>query len=158
MLSVAARTGRLGVIVLEGPDLIYWSTSAKGSKSADAAALVLRGWIAEFRPNVLISENPDAAGRKRGRQIPILKAFVDLGTELSLPHRVVERRRLFNNAHQEAAAFVRQFPDAAPTAHGKPPIWGKEPHNLVCFEALALARDAGCIEATEPDAPEDIPG
>lgn len=148
VLAVAARTGRLGCVIIDDGDLVIWDTSEVAAKSATRAARKLRKWIEEFQPSVLVTENPDAAGRKSGMQISILKAFIEVGEELPMPSLVVRRVRQFDNAYLEAAHFTVQFPDLAPLKPEKPPIWGKEPYSLVCFEALALARDAGLLQPT----------
>ncbi|MEW9920372.1 hypothetical protein AB2B41_12220 [Marimonas sp. MJW-29] len=107
----------------------------------------LKDWIAEFAPDVLVTENPDAPGRKRGLQIDILKRFDAIGQELPIINLLVRRRQSFRNAYEEAADLARQFPDLAMMVPAKPPIWGNEPYNLILFEALVLMREAGLLKA-----------
>jgi LmbE family N-acetylglucosaminyl deacetylase len=145
-LAVAARTGRLGCIVVDDGDLVIWDTSEKGAGSPRRAAAKLRAWIAEYNPDVLVTENPDAAGRKHGQQVEILQTFLALGQELPLINLVVRRHRRFRNAYEEAADLASQFPDLALMVPKKPPIWGNEPYNLVLFEALVLMREAGLLK------------
>lgn len=145
VLSVAARSGRLGCVLLDRGRLEGWTTSERGAQTATAAATRLQGWIASFEPDVLVSENPDASCRKGGRQRAILHAFAATGDELPLLNIVVQRRRRFENFYLEAADLVRRFPQLEPDLPVKPPIWKKEPYRLVIFEALALVRDAGLI-------------
>ncbi|MDU8914235.1 hypothetical protein, partial [Aestuariicoccus sp. MJ-SS9] len=94
-LAVAARTGRLGCVVVDDGDLVIWDTSEKGASSSAKAAAKLRDWIREYHPDVLVTENPDAAGRKHGQQIRILKTFAAIGQDLPLVNLVVRRRRTF---------------------------------------------------------------
>ncbi|MCR8551164.1 hypothetical protein M4578_25390 [Salipiger sp. P9] len=151
VLAVAARSGRLGAVVLDSGRLVFWTTSRKASLSSAAAAAKLRDWLAEFQPDVLVTENPDTAGRKKGRQIAILRAFLEVGQDAKLVNLAVRRVRRFENAYAEAASFVARFPDLQQLRPEKPPIWGKEPYTLVCFDALVLIREAGLLgPATEP--------
>lgn len=145
-LAVAARSGRLGCIVVDDGDLVIWDSSEKGASSPDAAAAKLGDWIAEFSPDLLITENPDAPGRKRGQQIEILKRFDVIGQDLPIVNLLVRRQQSFRNAYEEAADLARQFPDLEMMVPNKPPIWGNEPYNLVLFEALALIREAGFLK------------
>jgi len=146
VLSVAARSGRIGCVLLEGQALKGWTTSERGARSAVAAVQRLRGWVRTFEPEVLVSENPDADSRKGGRQLSILRAFVEVGDDLAILNLVVQRQRRFPNFYLEAADLACRFPDLAHEVPRKPPIWKKEPYRLVIFEALALARDAGLVE------------
>lgn len=145
MLAVAARTKRIACIVLEDGMPVTWDAAGKKAKSPEKAARKLRDWIGEHKPDVLVSENPDTAARKGKRQIAILKAFQAVGEDLPIRSLVVGRKRKFANVYEEARAFGEQFPDLAGLVpkHAKP--WESEGHNVVCFEALALARDAGLL-------------
>ncbi len=51
----------------------------------------MRKWVREFKPDILVAENPDAAGKKSGEQIPILKAFASVGDDLPIPNLMVVR-------------------------------------------------------------------
>ncbi|MFZ7093733.1 hypothetical protein [Primorskyibacter sp. 2E233] len=150
-LAVAVRCGRLGAVLVDDGDLIIWDTSGKGASSVPSALETLHGWIEEFRPDILVTENPDSAGRKLGRQLRILRAFQAAGQEQDILNLVIRRERKFDNAYDEAADFAETFPDIAPLLPMKPPIWGKEPYGLIYFEALALIRDAGLLRHRPAD-------
>ena len=145
VLGVAARCGRIGCVVVDAGDLVIWDASRKGASSAAAASRKLRTWIDEFRPDVLVTEHPGRAGKKRGRQLEILRAYRDVGQGENLVNMAIRRQRSFANVYDEAAHFAGQFPDLAPLLPPRPPIWCKEPHSLIFFEALALIRDAGLL-------------
>lgn len=146
-LAIASRSGRLGCVVVDDGDLVIWDTSEKGAGSVNAAAVKLKEWIAEFNPDVLVTENPDAPGRKHGLQIDILKRFNSIGQELSIASLVVRRRQSHRNAYEEASELAGQFPDLSAMVPEKPPIWGSEPYNLILFEALVLVREAGLLKS-----------
>ncbi|WP_305971045.1 MULTISPECIES: hypothetical protein [unclassified Mameliella] len=146
ILGVAVRCGRLGCVVVDHGDLIIWDGSRSAASSTESAVRKLQCWLDEFRPDVLVTENPDHAGRKRGRQLRILRALVDVGQEAGILNIVIRRQRLYDNVYDEAAAFAEGFPDLAPLLPVQPPIWKKEPYRLIYFEALALIRDAGLLK------------
>lgn len=153
VLSVAARTGRIACVVIDDGDLVIWAASEKAATSTTEAAKKLSAWVQEFKPDVLISENSDTARKKRGVQIPILKALASVGEDSGLINLVVRRKRRFQNAYIEAAHFGEQFPDLAHLVPRKPAIWQREPYNLAYFEALALAHEAGLLK---PDNSSEI--
>ncbi len=123
-----------------------WTTSEKGARSAVEATTKLRYWVDTFGPQILVTENPDAASRKRGRQRDILKAFLAVGDDLPLRNLVVQRRRRHRNIYLEAASAAVRFPELAAVLPEKPPIWRKEPYRLVISEALILLQDAQLVE------------
>lgn len=147
VMAVAARTKRIACVILEDGLPVTWDAAGKRAKTPEKAAMKLRAWIEEHKPDVLVTENPDTAVRKGKRQIAILKAFQAVGEELPVRHLVVRRERKFANVYEEAAAFGVQFPDFAGLVPRQNKPWESEGHNVVCFEALALARDAGLLVA-----------
>jgi len=151
VLSVAVRTGRMACILLDGGELVFWATSRKAAKTKERAAAKFREWIEEFRPDGLVTENPDCAGQKRGAQIKILKTLFTVAEDQPVPNIAVCRAKRFRNAYLDAEEFGRQFPDISHLVPKKPPIWKGEPYHLACFEALALARDAGVLESPPID-------
>jgi hypothetical protein len=151
VLSVAVRTGRMACILLDGGELVFWATSRKAAKTKERAATKFRKWIEEFRPDLLVTENPDCAGQKRGAQIKILKILFTVAEDQPIPNIAVCREKRFRNAYLDAEEFGRQFPDISHLVPKKPPIWKGEPYQLACFEALAMARDAGILEAQTDD-------
>ncbi|MCK0103222.1 hypothetical protein [Pseudohalocynthiibacter sp. F2068] len=146
VLSVAVRTGRMACVVIDDGNLIIWDASRKAVKTEAQAARKLRRWICEFRPDVLVTENPDSAGQKRGAQLRILKTLGTVAEDQPILNMMVRRQKHFKNAYLEAEDLGQQFPDIKHLVPKKPPIWKSEPYNLACFEALALARDAGLLE------------
>lgn len=147
VLAVAARTGRLACVVLDDCQLVIWDASEKAASSEDEAAKKLRAWVHDFKPDILVTENPDAARKKGGLQIPILQVLASVGDDLPIPNLVVQRKRRFPNAYVEAAHLGNQFPDLAHLVPKKPPIWKGEPYNLACFEALVLAHEGGFLRS-----------
>lgn len=142
VLAVAAKCGRIGCVFLDDGELVHWDISETGAASTDAAAEKLHEWLETYQPDCLISENPDTASRKAGKQIPILRTFAQIGEEQSLLNMIVPRHLTYPNLYVEAESLAEQFPDLKPCVPAKPQIWHNEPRQLVYFEALALVKQA----------------
>ena len=153
ILAVTARTERIGCVVVEDGDLVFWQGSASVSGHPEQAGEQLARWIREFRPDIVISQDPDAAGRKRGAQLDVLRTFARVGAEAPVVNLFVRRRQPFANAYLEAQYLASHFPDLEDMVPTKPPIWRKESYSLVFFEALALVRDAGLLKPI-PETPD----
>jgi hypothetical protein len=151
VLSVAVRTGRMACVVLDGSDLVIWDASRKAAKSQARASKKLKRWIDEFRPEVIITENPDCAGQKRGEQIKILKTLASVAEDQPIVNIVACRKKRFKNAYLEAEDLGQHFPDIRHLVPKKPQIWKPEPYYLACFEALALVRAAGFLDPVRED-------
>lgn len=145
IMTVAARSGRLGYALVIDGRLTHWGTSEKGAASPSSAAAMLRTWVARYAPDILVSERPDVSSRKGAKQRAILRVFASLGEDLPLLNIVIARRHRYANIYAEAEAVGLQFPELATKVPKKPPIWESEPYRLVYFEALALLFDAGLI-------------
>ena len=146
ILGVSARTERLGLVVVEGGELLYYEGSAKGAESEAAAAAQLRAWLHTTEADVLVTEKPSLLGHKGGKQSGILETFVRIAKESSVVHVPTIRCYRHRNMYREAAHFAEQFPMLKELVPKQPKIWQKEPYRLVFFEALALVRDAGFLE------------
>ncbi len=145
ILAVSARSERIGYVVVENDDLLFWEGTT-AAKDPYIAAAHLFSWIQMFRPDVVISENPETPGRKSGKQIAILRAFAEVSDREPPVSLLVRRRRLYVNLYEEAKHLARRFPDMKELVPEKPPIWRKEPYRLIFFEALSLIRDAGLLQ------------
>lgn len=147
MLVLAAKTGRIGCVLLVDGVLKDWKISENGSKSGNAAVQVFRTWLADYQPDLVVSENPDTASRKGEKQRAILKVFADVAEELPLLNMVVARKRRFKNLYLEAAALAERHEAIAALVPSQPPIWLPQPRQMVYFEALALAESVMESEA-----------
>lgn len=151
VLSVAARSGRLGFVLLTGETLASWGTSEKGAKDIDAALERLHSWVVEYDPDVLITEDPERSHNKGKKQRAIMQAFLSVAKDWSLEHHIAIRQAQVTNLYKDAAEVAKAFPELADQVPEKPPIWTAEPYRLVYFEALVLARDAGFIGVTDAE-------
>ena len=142
VLSIAARSGRIAYVFLDGSELKAWSTSRKGSKNAKAASAVVGGWIAQFVPDIIIVEDYRTATRKGRNTKAIIRAIENVAQNTSAGICVVNRRQMFKNNIGEARQFAKQYPELKAWVPGRPKLWESEPRNIIYFEALALAKQA----------------
>ncbi|MBL4767780.1 MAG: hypothetical protein JKY94_08715 [Rhodobacteraceae bacterium] len=140
VLAVAARTGRIGCVILVAGELKDWQISRIGARSSTQATRVLRRWMVQYQPDTMISEHPETATRKSNRQRGILAAFAAIGEEEDALNISVTREKRYRNIYAEAAALAGQYPLIREKLPDKPPIWMPEPRNMIYFEALAMAR------------------
>lgn len=150
ILAVSARSERIGYVVVEDGELLFWegTTAAKDARTAGA---YLFSWMQTFRPDIMVSENPETPGRKGSKQIAILRAFAEVADREAPVNLLVRRQKPHANLYEEAKQLAHYFPDIMELVPNKPPIYRKEPYRLIFFEALSLIRDADLIphEPTE---------
>ncbi len=139
ILSLAVRRGTLCMLFFRGRKLCDWRCSKKAAQSPDLATDTLRNWIARYRPEVVISQNPDAAGRKGQATIAILADIARVIEDADLQALIVTRAPRFENLYAEAADLAERYPVLKSRCPRKPPCYGSEPRALVYFEALAMA-------------------
>ena len=139
VLAIAILRGRMGMILLHGQDLCDWRSSKVAYQSPDDAVRALRVWVKRCDPGIVISQNPDAPGRKGKRAIAIMQALARAMSDAEYMDILVPRTRRFDNIHEEAAVLTKRFPELAGKYRDKPPIWKTTPRSMIYFEALAMA-------------------
>ena len=138
VLAIAARTMHVGCVHLVDGKLVDWGLAYV--RTTEEATAKLYEWLDIYKPDCLVSENPETEFKKSGKQIDILKAFVDIGREAPVLNLVLTRKKTHKNLYLQAASLAEQFPEIASRVPKKPPIWLPGHRNLVFFDALALAK------------------
>ena len=115
--------------------------SRQGGADPDAAVAVLRQWLALYRPEMVICQNPDAPGRKGRLAIAILMALSRALEDAAVQEIFVTPNKHHANVYVEAQALIRCYPTFPKAPPKQPPIWCAEPRSIVYFEALALAHE-----------------
>jgi len=138
VLAVAARTMHVGCVHMVDGKLVDWGLAYV--RSVEEATAKLHEWLVTYKPDCLVTENPETEFRKGGKQIPILDAFVEIGRDASVLNLVLTRKKTHKNLYLQAASLAEQFPEIASRVPKKPPIWLPGHRNLVYFDALALAK------------------
>ena len=138
VLAVAVRTMHVGCVHLVDGKLADWGLACV--HSTEEASAKLSDWLDIYKPDCLVTENPETEFKKSGKQIDIQKAFVDIGRHAQVLNMVLTRKKTHKNLYLQAASLAEQFPEIASRAPKKPPIWLPGHRNLVFFDALALAK------------------
>lgn len=145
ILALAARHGRIGYVLLIDGKPKDWSLSCKGSKSPQNAATFADDWITMFDPDVVIIEDPSTAVRKNEKTKLLLAEMITVAEKSPSLVATPSRVQRFANKHLEACAWVTEFPQLHDKLPAKRRLWDPESRNLIYFEALALAQEAGFI-------------
>lgn len=145
VLALAARHGRIAFVFLKNGQPKDWALSCKGSKSWHNAATLTGEWIMRFDPDVVVIEDPGTAKRKKANTKALLRAMIRVAERSPAMVAKPQRVQHFNNKYEEAQGWVDVFPQLSSKLPPKRRLWDPEPRNLVFFEALTLAQEAGFL-------------
>lgn len=139
VLAFAAATGRVGSVFLIGDRLIDWHISNKAAESKVEAAGHAQTLINRFVPDVVVTEDLEAASSKGEHTLSLLSAISTTAAHNGLFDVSVPRKHLYANKYVEADALVEEYPELAPWKPAQRRFYDNEPRNTVLFEALSLA-------------------
>lgn len=140
LLAVAAASGRIAYVYLIGNRLMDWRISDRASASETEAAKSAARWIETLRPDVVVTENADAAKKKGLHTKRIIAAIAEVAARADLLDVSVVREQTFPNKYAEAKALAERYPDLKPWLPYRRLLLDNEHRNTVIFEALALAQ------------------
>lgn len=138
VLTVAVSTGRIAYVYLENGKPVRWGMSRKAAKSTQNAAQIVKSWIDDFSPDLLISENPETAYRKGAKSRQILETIGELFEAADGLNVRLARVQSYQTKFQEAKALAQTYPELKHLCPLQPPIWMPEPRNVSYFEALSF--------------------
>ena len=138
-LAFAAAYRRVGVIYVDGGEILYWKMSTKAAKSAILAAEFARSLIDEFSPNVVITEQLAYAQRKGKHTKLIIQSIATTAKGAAVLDMEVARENQYKNKYEEADALIERYPILAPLRPKVRKYYDNEPRSTVLFEALSLA-------------------
>lgn len=142
ILSVAVASRKIGYVLLIDGNLKDWQVSRSGGMSAPKGRSFLRTATAQYKPDLVVIENPYGSTRKYGTSREILMALAQDLEDSAAPRLLVERKQVYANKYVEAAALAEKFPEIAPWLPAPRKLWDNEPPEMIYFEALALAQQA----------------
>ena len=137
-LAVAVRTGCIAYVYLENGKPVRWGMSRKATKSTQNAAQIVKSWLDDFSPDLLISENSETAYSKGVRSRQILETIGELFETADGLNVRLTRVQSYQNKFQEAKALAQKYPELKHLCPLQPPIWMPKPRNLSYFEALSF--------------------
>lgn len=139
VLAFAAATGRVGSVFMIGDRLVDWHISNKAAESNVEAAGHAQTLINYLRPDVVITEDLEAAESKGEHTLSLLSAIARTAAHNGLLDVSVPRKHGFANKYAESEALVEAYPELAPWKPPQRRFYDNEPRNTVLFEALSLA-------------------
>lgn len=145
ILAVAVRASRVGYVLLVDGTVKDWRISEGPAEATGAARVAMKKWIDQFDPDVIVLEDHHFATRKADKTRRIIKALYRTAKRSTALVAQVTRVQDYPNKFIEAKALARRFPELKPLVPSPHRIWEREPRNLVCFEALALADQSGFL-------------
>jgi ribosomal protein L17 len=138
VLALAAARRRVGSVVLDGTMLLDWRISDKAAENTNSARSHIRSLLADFSPDVVVTEEMATARHKGKRTHDITESMFAEAEEAGLLAVSLPRTQRFKNKYDEAEALVAEFPELAPWLPVRRRFYDNEPRNTVLFEALSL--------------------
>lgn len=139
VLALAAARRRVGSVVLNGGTLLDWRISDKAADSTECAVAHVEKMIAEFQPDVVITEEVTTVRHKGKSTLAIIAAMGEAAEQNGHMAITLPREYRYANKYAEAEALVERLPELAPWKPERLHFYDNEPRNTVLFEALALA-------------------
>lgn len=141
-LAVDPTTSGFAYVVFETPGrLVEWGLAA--SREERACIKRLEGLIALFRPEVIVTDDPE--GVRRGtRSVEFLDAVQTIALLRSLWTVRIPKLSIGDvfpdakNKHDVALSLVERFPELRPRLPPKRKAWASEDARMRIFDALAL--------------------
>ena len=138
VLAISVATGRIAYVYLEHGRPVHWGMSRKAAKSTQNAARIVQSWIDDWSPDLLISENPEAALHKGVHTRTLLEVIARrFGNADGLNIRLT-RVQSYQTKFEEAKALARVYPELKHLCPLQPPFWMPEPRSVSYFEALSF--------------------
>lgn len=138
-VAFAAAYRRVGMVYVVGDNALYWKIQCvTGCKKSESAARFAERVIKEWKPDVIVTERPEAATRKSDQTKAMTAAIANVAADSLKIDVVIERGHNFNNKHEEAVHLVSKYPQLAGLLPKPRRFFDPEPRNTVVFEALSL--------------------
>lgn len=139
LLALAAGSGRVGAVCLVGGELKDWRMSVKAAGTPELAAAQTQAWIDHLTPDVVVTEEFRAAGRKGEKTLAIIAAMAEVADRAQVIWVRVAHDHPYRNKYEEAEELARRYPEIRAWLPPTRKFYDNEPRNTVLFEALSLA-------------------
>ena len=139
LLTLAAASGRIGMVFFVGQRLMDWRISNFAARSPRAAAAFADKLIVSLKPDVVITERAVSAAHKGDKTKALVIAMAEAAANHEVLDIAVVREFRFANKYLEAEALAERYPVLLPWKPKQRRFFDNEPRNTVLFEALALA-------------------
>ncbi|MEQ9180457.1 MAG: hypothetical protein RIF44_17335 [Nitratireductor sp.] len=148
ILALAVASGFMVVIVMHKGQLAHWQRWRDKAACPPKARSAFRTVVAQYRPDVIVCEDPDRRCRKSGASLRLLRTLAQAADDEAVRSIRLPRIYAYRNRYEEAVALCDRFPEFE---LWRPKRWGsyeRAPKDIIFFEALAFA-------AVVMDAPDD---
>lgn len=144
VLSIAVASGNAGFVFLNDRVLVDWGCVQKATSSAVEMAGFAQTLITELEPEVVVTENCQDPGCRKGAFArELVRAVAETASHNYLHDVAVTRPRAFGTKHAEAEDIVIRYPELAGQLPGRPrKFFETEARSMMIFEAMALAEAA----------------
>jgi Holliday junction resolvasome RuvABC endonuclease subunit len=152
VLAIDPFSRGFGLAVLEGEEeLIDWGLKSVRSTVANKNAWCIKqvGYlITQYEPSVIVLENVNGKGSRRGMRVKrLIKQTVALTSKSGLKIYKVSRSEILKvfaesgafNKHQIAIQIAKRFPELAPRLPPARKPWKSEDERMSIFDAMAFA-------------------
>lgn len=141
-MGIAVASHKVGYVVLRNGVLVDWYVSRAAAKSPERIQKVVRGWLDQHQPDLVISETFNPYSRKSDRTLALMQAAQATVKDAGIKLKSVPRTRNFNNKYDEITHLCSLYPIIAPWAPAPRKCWEGERLNTILFEALSLVEAA----------------
>lgn len=140
-LAFAAGYRRVSFVLIEDGQLATWHTSKRAASDPEEAATFAQEFIELLLPNAIILEDITKGTRKGKIARSLIAAMSEQAEQANAQIVMISREKLFRTRYDEARYLIRHYPEFEEKLP-KRSFWDREPHQMVLFEALALAHHA----------------
>ena len=137
-VALAASSGKVGLVCLEGTELLDWEISIGASQSVDGAFEQATYWFRYYRPEVVITEDIPGHSRKGDNTRAVVEAIRAAADDLDIPWSEVVPVKRFNNKFEAAAEIAAEYPQLKPWLPEPRRRWEAEDRKIILFEAMTL--------------------
>jgi hypothetical protein len=150
IFALDPTTKGFGYAILETPfRLVDWGLAHVSGEKESGAIARFEELLDQFRPDIVILEDPSAPGsRRRPRVQKLLEKLRDTVRERGMAVHMIPRLAVIEcfsspekraTKHSITEHLTETFPELAPKMPARRKIWQSEDERMATFDALALA-------------------
>ena len=137
-VALAASSSKVGLVCLEGAELLDWEISIDASRSVEDAFSQATYWLRYYRPEIVITEQFTDRSRKGPNTRAVVEAIRAAADDLDIPWIEILPVKRFETKFAAAADVATQYPQLEPWLPEPRRRWEAEDRNIILFEAMAL--------------------
>ena len=149
VVGVDPASRGVGFAILEGPsELIDWGVKGCPENTNAQCLAMLDALVAQYAPDILVLEDPDAKDCRRGKRVrELLRTIIQAADRLGLGVKRVSHAELGAAFPEDgpmtkvriAETVTTRFPELWPQLPAERKPWESEAYAMAIFDAVALA-------------------